>query len=195
MDEFSDTSKSLKSIAPPQVVILPEKCGELIRKPDLEQRKRSVLKSVCLVFLSILLLVAALYFGLWIIQTRIQSITQRLRDANADDTSSRDQMEGRSLYQRPWLGDKPSKHMNVKDDIEDADIPLKADDDNMEGKERIKEEISSHSELNQPAVKIDMNTLLVRTAGRVEKRISDRFEGFMNTTKSESWIQSSICNC
>ena len=184
MGDFSDTSKSLKPIAPPQVVIVPEQCEELARKPNFEQRKRSVLKSVFLVFLSIFLLVAALYFGLWIIQTRIQFITQSMRDTNANDVFSRDQMEGRSFYQKPWLSDKPSKHMNVNDDIENADIPLKADNDNLEGKERIKEEISSHSKLNQPAVKIDMNTLLMRNAERVEKRISDHFEGFMNTTKS-----------
>ena len=184
MDDSSDTTKSLKPIAPPQVVIVPEQCEEVVRKEGFEQRKRSVLKSVFLVFLSIFLLVAALYFGLWIIQTRIQSITQSMRDTNANDIFSRDQMEGRSFYQKPWLSDKPSKHMNVKDDIEDADIPLKADNDNLENQERIKEEISSHSELNGPAVKIDMNTLLMRNAEKVEKGISDSFEGFMNTTES-----------
>ena len=117
MDEFSDTSKSLKPLAPPQVVILPEQCLSQARKAVLEQRKKSVLKSVFLVFLSIFLLVASLYFGLWIIQTRIQSITQIMKDADSNDMSSQDQMEGRSFYQKPWLSDKPSMHMNVKDDI------------------------------------------------------------------------------
>ena len=84
MDNVSDTSKGLKPIAPPQVVIVPEQCEELARKEGFEQRKRSVLKSIFLVFLSIFLLVASLYFGLWVIQTRIQSITQNIKDANAN---------------------------------------------------------------------------------------------------------------
>ena len=184
MDNVSDTSKGLKPIAPPQVVIVPEQCEELARKAGFEQRKRSVLKSIFLVFLSIFLLVASLYFGLWVIQTRIQSITQSMKDANADDISSHDHMEGRGFYQKQWLSDEPSNNMNVKVDIEDTDVPLKADNDNLEGKGRVKEEISSESKLNSPAVKVDMNTLLMRNAEKVQKRISDRFESIMNTTKS-----------
>ena len=82
MDDFSDTSKNLKPIAPPQVVFVPEQCDELARKEGFDQRKRSVLKSVFLVFSSIFLLVAALYFGLWIIQTRIESLTQDVKSLN-----------------------------------------------------------------------------------------------------------------
>ena len=184
MDDFSDTSKGLKPIAPTQVLIVPEQCEELATKPNFEQRKRFVVKSVFLVFLSIFLLVAALYFGVWIIHTRIQSIAQSMEDVNANDISSHDPMEGRSFHQEPWLSDEPSNYLNVKNDIEDTDLLSKANNDNLEGKERIKEEMSSDSRLNRPEVKIDMKTLLMRNAEKVEKRILDRFEGFMNTTKS-----------
>ena len=162
MDDFSDTSKNLKPIAPPQVVFVPEKCEQVTSKEGFDQRKRSVLKSVFLVFSSIFLLVGALYFALWIIQTRIQSLTQDMKGANYNEISSHEQTEGRSFHQKPWLSDIPSNYIHVRDEIEDTDIPIKTDD--------------------------DMNKSLLRDAAEVGKRIQGRFQRLMNTTKSVKGI-------
>ena len=167
MDEFSDTSKSLKPLARPQVVILPEQCEKQTRTADFGQRKKSVLKSVFLVLLSIFLLVAALCFGLWIIQTRIQYITQNIKDGNANELSSHHQTEGRSFDQKPWLSDKPANYMHVKDKDEDADIPLKSNDDDLKGKEQIKE-ISFDLIFDRPVVKIGTHTLLMKNTEKVK---------------------------
>ena len=133
MGEYSDTSKSLKPLASPQVVILPEQCEKQARKANFEQRKKSVLKSIFLVLSSIFLLVAALCFGLWVIQTRLQSITQNIKDANANQISSHEKTEGRSFHQEPWLSDIPSNYIDLRDELEDTDAPLETDDDNLEG--------------------------------------------------------------
>ena len=191
MDEFSDTSKSLKPLASPQVVILPEQCEKQARKVDFEQRKKSVLKSVFLVLSSIFLSVAALCFGLWVIQTRIENITQNIKDANANEISSDDQTEGRSFDQESWLSGKYSNHVHVKDENEDTDVPLETDDDNLESKEQMKE-ISFDLKFDRPVVKIGTSTLLMKNAEKVEQWIQDRFESFMNTTKLAKAIDTNM---
>ena len=191
MDEFSDTSKSLKPLARPQVVILPEQCEKQTRTADFGQRKKSVLKSVFLVLLSIFLLVAALCFGLWIIQTRIQYITQNIKDGNANELSSHHQTEGRSFDQKPWLSDKPANYMHVKDKDEDADIPLKSNDDDLKGKEQIKE-ISFDLIFDRPVVKIGTHTLLMKNTEKVQQWFQDRFESLVNTTNSAKDVDSNI---
>ena len=191
MDEFSDTSKSLKPLASPQVVILPEQCEKQARKANFEQRKKSVLKSIFLVLSSIFLLVAALCFGLWVIQTRIENITQNIKDANANEISSDDQTEGRSFDQESWLSGKYSNHVHVKDENEDTDVPLETDDDNLESKEQMKE-ISFDLKFDRPVVKIGTSTLLIKNAENVQQWIQDRFESFMNTTESAKDIDTNI---
>ena len=191
MDELSETSKSLKPLAPSRVVIVPEQCERKPRTADLEQRKKSVLKSVFLVLLSIFLLVAAICFGLWIIQTRIEYITQNIKDSNANKISSHDQTKGRSFDQKPWLSDKPSNFVHVKDENEDTDMPLKTDDDNLENKEQMKE-ISFDLKFDRPVVKIGTSTLLMKNAEKVEQWIQDRFESFMNTTKLAKAIDTNM---
>ena len=186
MDDFSDTPKSLKPMASPQVVFVPEQCEEVARKEGFEQRSnvRSVLKSIFIVFSAIFLLVAALYFGLLIIQTRIQSLTQGIKGVNDNQISSHEQTEGRSFHQEPWLSDIPSNYIDLRDEIEDTDAPLETDDDNLEGKEQIKEDVSSGSKINYQEVEIDVNTSLLRNADEVEKMIQDRLERLMDITKS-----------
>ena len=191
MDEFSDTSKSLKPLASPQVVILHEQCEKQARKVDFEQRKQSVLKSVFLVLSSIFLSVAALCFGLWVIQTSIENITQNIKDANANEISSDDQTEGRSFDQESWLSGKYSNHVHVKDENEDTDVPLETDDDNLESKEQMME-ISFDLKFDRPVIKIGTSTLLMKNADKVQQWIQDRFESFMNTTESAKDIDTNI---
>ena len=114
-----------------------------------------------------------------------------MKDANSNDMSGQDQIEGRSFDQKPWLSDKPSKVVHVEEETEDTDMPLKTDDDNMENKEQMKE-ISFDLKFDRPVVKIGTSTLLMKNAEKVEQWIQDRFESFMNTTKLAKAIDTNM---
>ena len=76
MGYFPNESTISKPLKPFQVITVPNQYEDDGRKEHFERRKTSVLKRVIGVSLSIFVAIIALWFALWLMQSKIQSLTK-----------------------------------------------------------------------------------------------------------------------
>ena len=76
MGDFPNESTISKPLKPFQVITVPNQYEDDGRKEHFERRKTSVLKRVIGVSLSIFVAIIALWFALWLMQSKIQSLLE-----------------------------------------------------------------------------------------------------------------------
>ena len=76
MGDFPNESTISKPLKPFEVITVPNQYEDDGRKEHFERRKTPVLKRVIVVLLSIFVTTIALCFALWLMQSKIQSLTE-----------------------------------------------------------------------------------------------------------------------